>query len=108
MLDLIVSCIAVGIIFIVAAWRSETSPGNIGVSLNLILIANTTLQRLVESFTQLEISLGAIARLKEVEKTTPREDKAGEDEVPPTSWPGKGRLRLSKFSAGYGYACGLH
>ncbi|QLI66506.1 ABC multidrug transporter B [Metarhizium brunneum] len=100
-LDLLVSCIAIGIILIAALWRSETSAANVGVSLNLILVANTTLVRLVESFTQLEVSLGAIARLNEVETQTPSEDRPWEDQVPPSSWPEKGSLTLSGFSAGY-------
>lgn len=103
-LDLLVSCIAIGIILIAALWRSETSAANVGVSLNLILVANATLVRLVESFTQLEVSLGAIARLNEVETQTPSEGKPWEDQVPPSSWPEKGSLTLSGFSAGYKYA----
>jgi ABC-type multidrug transport system fused ATPase/permease subunit len=102
-LNLIVSCIAVGIILMAATWRSQTSAANIGVSLNLILVANTTLVRLVESFAQLEVSLGAIARLKDVETQTPSEDKPWEDQIPPSSWPEKGSLTLGDFGAGYEY-----
>lgn len=103
MLDLIVSGIAIGVILIAITWRSETSAANIGVSLNLIIVVNTTLVRLVESFTKIEVSLGAIARLKEVEARTPKEDKPWEDQVPDVSWPDKGCLALSNLSAGYEY-----
>lgn len=103
MLDLIVSCIAIGVILIAITWRSETSAANIGVSLNLIIVVNTTLVRLVESFTQMEVSLGAMARLKEVETRTPSEDKLWEDQVPEAAWPATGCLTLRGLNAGYEY-----
>ncbi|KAK2591549.1 hypothetical protein QQS21_010769 [Conoideocrella luteorostrata] len=100
-LNLIVGCISLGVILIATAWRSETSEANVGVSLNLILVANTTLVRLVQSFTELEVSLGAIARLREFETQTAREDKPSENYVPALSWPERGCLKAVNFSAGY-------
>jgi ATP-binding cassette, subfamily C (CFTR/MRP), member 1 len=64
-LDLVVAGIAVGVISIAIAFRGTMTGGQIGVALNMILLANKTLLTLVTSFTNLEISLGAIARLKE-------------------------------------------
>lgn len=70
-------------------------------ALNIILVANTTLLTLVESRTSLEISLGAVARLKEAETDTPREDQPGECGTPPSSWPSMGEIVLSGVTAAY-------
>jgi len=72
-LDLLVAGIAVGIISLAVLFRNSTSGGDIGMALNLVLVANTTLLRLVESWTGMEISLGAIARLKSLELEVPSE-----------------------------------
>ncbi|KAJ9151860.1 Canalicular multispecific organic anion transporter 2 [Pleurostoma richardsiae] len=100
-LDLLVAAIAVGTITLAVVLRGSTTGGQIGVALNLILVVNTTLLRLVESWTNLEISLGAIARLKEVEEDTPREDQPGEDFAPPEDWPSAGEVELKGVTAAY-------
>lgn len=100
-LDLLVAAVAVGTIAL--ACRRGTTGGQIGVALNVILVANTTLLRLVQSFTGLEISLGAVARLREVEEDTPREEEEGGTsyETPPQGWPSSGTVQLSGVTAAY-------
>ena len=100
-LNLIVSSVAVAIIALAITWRDSMSGADVGVSLNLILVVNATLVSLVSFFTQLEVSLGAIARLRETETDTPQEKDAREDVVPPLYWPEKGHLVLSSVSGGY-------
>lgn len=102
-LDLIVSFIAVAVIAIAVKWQGGTSQADVGLSLNLILVANTTLVRLVQSWASLEISLGAIARLKDAATNTPQEDRPGEDGEPDSSWPTGGNLQITQLSAGYEY-----
>jgi ATP-binding cassette subfamily C (CFTR/MRP) protein 1 len=70
-LDLLVAGIAIGVISVAIAFRDTMTGGQIGVALNIILLVNNTLLRLNESYTNLEISLGAIARLKETIEKTP-------------------------------------
>ena len=101
-LELLVSFVAVAIIAIAVNWRGSTSQADIGLSLNLILVANTTLIRLVESWASLEVSLGAIARLKDAVTNTPQEDRPWEDNVPDHAWPTRGKLHMAQLSAGYG------
>lgn len=101
-LDLLVAAIAVGTIAI--ACRGGTTGGQIGVALNVILVANTTLLRLVQSWTGLEISLGAVARVRQVEEDTPREEGEEEEEgrmPPPEDWPSRGAIQLSSVTAAY-------
>lgn len=99
-LDLLIACIAVGIIALAVAMK-DTTGAAIGVSLNLILVANTTLLRLVESWTSLEISLGAISRLKSVSEDTPQESKPEENFCPDESWPSVGAIELDNVTVSY-------
>lgn len=98
-LDLLVAAVAVGTIAL--ACRGGTTGGQVGVALNVILVANTTLLRLVQSWTGLEISLGAVARLREVEEDTPREECGSSCEAPPGDWPSSGVVQLSRLTAAY-------
>jgi ATP-binding cassette subfamily C (CFTR/MRP) protein 1 len=67
-----------------------------------MLVANTTLLKLVENWTQLEISLGAVARVRSLENTTPSEG-CSECFEPPMNWPSEGRVELANITASYRY-----
>ena len=66
-----------------------------------MLVANITLLRVVENWTALEISLGAIARLKALEKMTPSEGNADDSFKPSDNWPSEGRVEFSDATASY-------
>lgn len=83
--------------------RGTTTGGQVGVALNMILVANTTLVRLVQSWTNLEISLGAVSRLKGAEQETPREDQVKETVEPAQNWPSSGEVELRDVTAAYKY-----
>lgn len=59
-LDLIVASIATGLITLAILIKGTTTAGQIGMALNIVLVANTTLLSLVTSWTNMEISLGAM------------------------------------------------
>lgn len=100
-LNLLIAAIAVGTIGLAVLYRDSTTGGQVGMALNVILVANTTLLSLVGAWTDLEISLGAVARLKEAETETPREDQPDERELPPSKWPSRGEIVLSGVTAAY-------
>lgn len=111
-LDLLIAGIAVGTIWLAVVFRGSTTGGQVGVALNVILIANSTLLKLVESWTNLEISLGAVARLKEVDTTTPSEEQHPEgtcdsdnddndNDHPPRHWPSEGAIAFNNIRAAY-------
>lgn len=101
-LDLLIASIAVGTIYLAVHFRGSTTGGQVGVALNIILVANTTLLKLVQGWTDLEISLGAVARLKEVEYDTPKEEaQPRESNVPPESWPSSGTVEFHNVTAAY-------
>ncbi|KAJ6786175.1 hypothetical protein PWT90_00737 [Aphanocladium album] len=85
-LELIVNTVAVGMVAL--AVTGSTGRGtSIGVALNLVIVTNTTLVSLVTGFTDLEVSLGAISRLKQVDELTPQEDLPQETDMPGEYWP---------------------
>ena len=102
-LDLIVTALAVVVIALAVSLRSSTSPGLLGIALNNILNFNQYLSKLVTSWTQLETSLGAIARVKAFEEQTAMEAKPGEDIEPPNDWPTQGKVEIRYASASYEY-----
>lgn len=99
-LELIVNTIAVGMV--ASAVMGNSGRGTeIGVALNLVILTNTTLVSLVLGFTDLEVSLGAISRLKTVEEMTPQEDLPQETNMPEEHWPTHGKLVLQDVATGY-------
>ncbi|KAK9424055.1 putative ABC transporter [Seiridium unicorne] len=100
-LDLLTAGIATTAIAIAVVFREHVSGAQVGIALNIMLVANTTLLKLVENWTILEISLGAIARLKTLEKTTPVEGAANWSIEPPANWPSKGQIEFKNISAAY-------
>ncbi|KAK3336055.1 ABC transporter type 1, transmembrane domain-containing protein [Cercophora scortea] len=101
-LDLLVAGVAVGTIAVSVLLKGTTTGGQVGVALSMILVANTTLLRLVESWTNLEISLGAISRLKTAEECIPREENLSKQAFAPVAnWPSSGKLELRNLSVSY-------
>lgn len=100
-LNLLMAAIAVGTIGLAVLYRGSTTGGMVGMALNVVLVANTTLLSLVGAWTDLEISLGAVARLKEAETETPRESQPDECVLPPGGWPSRGEVVLTGVTAAY-------
>ena len=101
MLDLLAAAIAISVIALAVIFRGRVSGAQVGIALNIMLVANTTLLKLVESWTTLEISLGAIARLKTLEKMTPIEGGTALNLDPPIIWPSSGHVEFRNVTASY-------
>lgn len=101
-LDLTVAIMAVVVIVLTTQFRGTTSAGAIGIALNSILGFNIYLSNLIDSWTQLETSLGAIVRIKDSEMNMPSENLPGEDGVPPNEWPSSGAVELRNITVQYG------
>ncbi|KAI1109282.1 putative ABC transporter [Nemania sp. NC0429] len=100
-LDLLGAGIATSVIAIAVAFRGHVSGAQVGIALNIMLVTNTTLLKLVENFTTLEISLGAISRLRTLEHTTPSESDTVWTVDPPKTWPSKGHIKFDNAVASY-------
>ena len=100
-LDLIVTALAIIVVALAVQLRSSTSAGLIGIALNNVLTFNQGLSNLVNYWTQLETSLGAIARLKSFEAKVVPEEKPGEYVIPSETWPEAGAIEIREVSASY-------
>jgi ATP-binding cassette, subfamily C (CFTR/MRP), member 1 len=102
-LDLMVAALAVLLVSFVVTIKDSPTGGSVGVGLLNILSLSQNLASLIRSWTLLETSLGAIARVKEVVDNTPNEDAGDLKQDPPAGWPGNGSICFRGVSATYKY-----
>ncbi|OHW98365.1 ABC transporter [Colletotrichum incanum] len=98
-LGIVVAMIAVLVVTLSTQLRSNA--GFAGASMVSIMSFGRTLANLVEKYTLLETSIGAVARLKSFSEDTPREALPGEGVIPPASWPEKALVEIKGVSASY-------
>ena len=103
-MDLTVLALALLVITLSVVYKGTTTGGQVGIALNVVLQTNLYLLRLVESWTTMETSLGAISRLRAFEKDVQPEDKPEEVHAPPPAWPARGALEFDHMSAAYNTA----
>ncbi|KAI8200628.1 ABC transporter [Colletotrichum sp. SAR 10_76] len=100
-LNLIVAVLAVILVVIVVTWHYKFSAGSVGVSLVMIIGFSEVLARLIQSWTKLESSIGAVARVRRFASDTETESAAGRW-TPPVNWPQTGAVTFSDVVASYG------
>ena len=83
--------------------RNKVDPGLLGVALVMMMALGKTMAGLVQYWTQLETSLGAVARIKRFQENTPSELLLTENVDPGESWPKAGVLTFNKVSLSYKY-----
>lgn len=101
-LDLFVAGMAILLVTIALQIPGTTSEGAIGLAMVNLLGLNQTLTTVIDQWTTLETSLGAIARLRAFISSTPNENKDAEKENP-EDWP-KGKIEIASITASYRYA----
>ncbi|KAJ5401745.1 ABC transporter integral membrane type 1 [Penicillium crustosum] len=100
-LDIVVMALATVVVMLAVMLRNSTDSSLLGVALNNILGFNQLLSYFITSWTNLETSLGAIARVKSFVETTPCEDQPGIAAELPTSWPNRGEINILELSLRY-------
>lgn len=101
-LDLVIAAMAVILLAITTSFRDKFSGGIMGVALNLLLTLNQSLVRTIQSWTQLETSIGAVSRVQAFQKNTPSEAKDQSSYSSPVDeWPCEGKLSLEGLSVFY-------
>ncbi|KAJ3494502.1 hypothetical protein NLG97_g4037 [Lecanicillium saksenae] len=100
-LDLFSAGMALILVIFAVVLPSSTSGGAIGLALVNVISFNFTLSSVIMAWTQLETSLGAIARLKWFNEYTPNENKPEESQKPSADWPSQGRIELDNVVAAY-------
>ncbi|PWY92268.1 putative ATP-binding cassette transporter [Aspergillus heteromorphus CBS 117.55] len=106
-LDCVIAVIAVALMTLTVLYRNTTTGADLGLALNMIIGVNATLLKLVQSWTSLETSLGAIARLKSVQECVPIEDRPWGTIEPALQWPSSGKLQIQNASVSYSQTQGL-
>ncbi|RYP57812.1 hypothetical protein DL769_009262 [Monosporascus sp. CRB-8-3] len=102
-LDLIGAAMAIIVVATITIQRDRISPGQAGVALNVMLVANATLLELVDGWTTMELNLGAMARVRSLEQKLESQKecyKSGALELP-LSWPSRGALKFKGATAVY-------
>ncbi|KUJ08206.1 putative ABC transporter [Mollisia scopiformis] len=99
-LDLVAAALATAVVGI--AVRGGVEAGSVGVGLGVLLVTNSTLLKLVENWTEMEISLGAVARLKTLEKETGLEGEGVEEIEISEDWPSNGCVEIKDITVAYG------
>ena len=103
-LDLIVAALTVLLVGAAIALRSRVDPGLLGIGLIMMIDLGEVLSKLIQNWTLLETSLGAIARIKEFAEDTPNEERghstARTFEQPP-EWPSRGEIKFVDANISY-------
>ncbi|KAF7947159.1 uncharacterized protein EAE97_004408 [Botrytis byssoidea] len=100
-LDLVVGALAIIVIALAIKLCKSTDPGSLGLSLNNVLSFNETLSFLLQYWTQLEVSLGAISRTREFAHRTSSELKPLSPITLPHYWPVHGNIEIRNLNASY-------
>lgn len=101
-LNLIVAGLAVLLVGISVALRESINPGLLGVALTSVMSLGQTLSQLIQSWTLLETSLGAVTRINNFAAETPREPDGPSRQLPPEDWPTQGAISVRGLGAKYG------
>ena len=102
-LGLVLHLVVLGLatVLVSLATQLSTSAGFTGASLVTLIHFGEALSVTIQCYTQLETSIGAVARLNAFSEQVAPEDLEGEDCVPPSNWPDRGRISISRLSASY-------
>lgn len=100
-LDLLVAGLSVLAVALAVVFRASTSGGAVGIALVTIQTTSGTLVRFLQAWTQLETSMGAVSRIKELDETVLPEGQPGECSEPDSSWPNEGSIKFDNVVASY-------
>ena len=70
-------------------------------SLVQLISLSETLNMLIQFWTSIETSIGAVARIKQFAEETGEENLPGENQESPSSWPDKGEVVIEDLTASY-------
>ncbi|KAJ5806538.1 uncharacterized protein N7503_004140 [Penicillium pulvis] len=93
-LNLIVAALTVLLVGISLALRTRVEPGLLGIALVMMMELGLVLSALIQNWTLLETSLGAISRIKEFAEETPNEESNAivQTYIEIPEWPTQGEI----------------
>ncbi|KAF5673240.1 multidrug resistance-associated 1 [Fusarium denticulatum] len=101
-LDLTTAALALLLVGLAVRLRGEVDIGLTGVSLVQLISLSETVNMLIQFWTSIETSIGAVARIKQFAEETGEENLPGEIHQPPAQWPDKGAIQINNMTASYG------
>lgn len=100
-LDMMTAALALLVVGFAVYLRGSVSVGLTGVSLVQLISMSETLTMLIQFWTSIETSIGAVARIKNFAEETGDENSAAETGAVPPNWPQTGAISISHISASY-------
>ncbi|KAJ2983292.1 hypothetical protein NQ176_g797 [Zarea fungicola] len=94
------SFLALTLVIITVHLKKSTTQSAVGLSFIAIFAFDRTIIFLLESWTQLETSTGALSRLRQFKQETPQENRLSLVDVP-DNWPSAGKIDISNVTARY-------
>ncbi|KAI1626473.1 hypothetical protein EDD37DRAFT_648899 [Exophiala viscosa] len=98
-LDFVVAGVAIVVISIAVKTKGDSSSSLIGIALVNIVNFSVSIKALLENWTNLETSIGAVSRIRSFVKETTSEHKASESSPPPPNWPSVGQVQWNNITA---------
>lgn len=99
-MELLCLGIALAIVTVAVFRKDSTSQSAIGLSLLSLISYGQLLTVFFEVSTQLEMSMGALTRIRGFFETTPVEDTVGETNLA-ANWPARGEIEFQNVTASY-------
>jgi ABC-type multidrug transport system fused ATPase/permease subunit len=91
----------VAVIITALAVQLRTNSGFTGSSFVTLLTLSSAISELMQSYTLVETSIGAVSRLRAFSRNTKPENENDVDAQVPEHWPANGRIHLAAVSASY-------
>jgi ABC-type multidrug transport system fused ATPase/permease subunit len=101
-LELCVMTVAVVLVAMALNLPDSTSEGAIGLALLNLISFGSGMANLINAWTRLETSLGAVSRLRSFLNETPMESEPLAEAMLPEGWPEHGRIEIKDLKANYG------
>ncbi|KAK7418553.1 hypothetical protein QQX98_003898 [Neonectria punicea] len=100
-LDMTTAALALLVVGFAVMLRGDVDLGLTGVSLVQLIGLSETLNMLIQFWTSIETSIGAVARIKQFAEDTGDENLPGDTREPPTAWPDSGEIQIRDLKASY-------
>ena len=100
-LDLVTAVLVTIMMVLVVKLRSQLSAQYVALAFVQIMSFGQSLAHLLQFWTQLETSFGAVARVKTFCTDTELENGSSETGTPPPNWPAQGRISIENLFASY-------
>lgn len=103
--DIVIMFLAMILIVLTTTLRREIGAGDIGIALSNIIAFSATMKATITSWVSLEVSLGAIARIRSFSSDVQPEDHIDMYNAPspklPEDWPSQGSIEMRDVTASY-------